>query len=62
MFKHTKVLQYPAKPERPDPVFAKKIQQKRQDTDPRFSVECLQFQGRRYLSANGFRIDSPMGK
>ncbi|KYC78028.1 putative manganese catalase [Bacillus licheniformis] len=27
MFKHTKVLQYPAKPERPDPVFAKKMQE-----------------------------------
>jgi len=27
LFKHTKVLQYPAKPERPDPVFAKKMQE-----------------------------------
>ncbi|MEC1438242.1 manganese catalase [Bacillus sonorensis] len=27
MFKHSKVLQYPAKPERPDPLFAKKMQE-----------------------------------
>lgn len=27
MFKHTKMLQHPAKPDRPDPLFAKKMQE-----------------------------------